>query len=171
MGVGLGEGRAERVPCHPGCSLDMAEAPQSRQCQGALARGHLAGGGTAPRQCTTQGGHSWWNVLEGLADEPEEAGKAIWSVACVAQPGAGIWAVTRCVWLQGHRGAGGQCWAVTATQARASKSRGSEVGKTGDAWGHRGAWGGARQGGCVGEEAEPLFCTVPLTLAFVHQRH
>lgn len=27
----------------------------------------------------TQGGLSWWNVLEGLADEPEEAGKAIWS--------------------------------------------------------------------------------------------
>ena len=115
MGVGLGEGRGERVPCHPGCGSDMAGAPQSRQCQGAPGRGW-----DSPRQCMTQGGHSRWNVLEGLADEPEEAGKAVWSVACVA--------VTRRMWLQGHRGAGGPPWAVTAAQARVSTSRWSEVG-------------------------------------------
>lgn len=30
---------------------------------------------------------------------------------------------------------------------------------------------GSDGGGCVGEEAEPLVCTVPLTVAFVLQSH
>lgn len=91
---GRGQGRWEWAWEKEGAERVRAIQGAARTWQGPhshdSARGHLAGAGTVPRQCTTPGGHSRWDALEGLADKPAGAGKAVWSVAGVAQPGARV---------------------------------------------------------------------------------
>ena len=121
---GRGQGRwewawekegAERVPCHPGCSSDMTGAPQSRQCQGAPGRGWDSPktmhdlGRSQPVECSGR----LSSLARGSWESRLERGVCGRDKARVAAGPQRSW---------------GPAWAVTAAQARVSKSRWSEVG-------------------------------------------